>query len=143
MTGTSDTAEYVAGLRASWCRIVLKRAFTVTWAADGYTVAAGGGRHQLLGWLRTHGIDRADLQVGVYVASHPLLGDVLIYSGPQRDARGRRVLAFGSTTEYAGRVHVQPLGMPPPPALRVRGEARAAQLCLRLPVAALLSGRPA
>lgn len=94
----------------------------------------------LAGWLAAHGVALGVEARLPCVASHPLLGDVLLYVGPQRDGRGRPVLAFGSTTGYAERVCVQPLGMPPPPVLRGRGEARARELGLRLPVAALLSG---
>lgn len=115
--------------------------FRVTWAVP--VPLVGSDRALLCSWLRVHGIDprRVDNEGGVSVAAHPVLGEVIIYSGYQRDDRkGRLVLAYGSTSEVARRVRVQPLGMPVPVVLRERGEARAKAEGLRLPVAALLSG---
>lgn len=120
--------------------------FRVTWAAP--MDLPDHERLVLAGWLRVHGIERVqyrpnsgDAAVSVCVAEHPVMGAVIVSVQYVTDARGRYAMAYGSHTEVARRVHVQPLGMPPPAVLRERGEARARAEGLRLPVAALLSGR--
>jgi hypothetical protein len=140
MTSLPDSAGYIEGLRASWCRIVVKRPFTVTWACP--TDLTDDELSVVHGWLWVHGINPADIEpLRVCVARHPLLGDVVVFAGYRRDAHGRLVLAYGSHTDIARQVSVQPLGMPTPPGLlRARGEDAARLLGLRLPVAALLSG---
>ncbi|HJQ00093.1 MAG TPA: hypothetical protein VJ851_00705 [Jatrophihabitans sp.] len=108
---------------------------------------ADGERALVRGWLRVHSIDPRRVKVtpsgalgvgaDVAVISHPQLGALIVYGEFQLDEHGRKTID-PLTRRPAVRVVAQPLGMPPPPLLRDRGNRRAAEWRLRLPVSALL-----